>query len=121
MNLIVLFLFSIMLFSCEPEEKFEKDKWCFQGSAGTGYIHRNCMLKDVLQNHLVKGKNFLEVESLFCGETFIDSTKNGFTVYLNIITDYGFDIDPVYTKDIYVYFNKDSIIKNISVKEYKRP
>ena len=35
----------------------------------------------------------------------------------NIVAGYGTDIDPVYTKDLYLYQSKDSVIYSVKVKE----
>lgn len=40
--------------------------------------------------------------------------------YYTINTDYGHDIDPVYTKILTVYLNKDSVITNYKVKEWRK-
>jgi hypothetical protein len=40
--------------------------------------------------------------------------------YYPIITDYGSDIDPIYTKSLVLYLNKDSIITHYKVEEWKK-
>jgi hypothetical protein len=40
--------------------------------------------------------------------------------YYVINTDYGNDIDPVYTKALTFYLNKDSVVTGYRVKEWKK-
>lgn len=41
-------------------------------------------------------------------------------VFYDIEVDYGFDIDPIYTKVLILQFSKDSIVQTFEVKEYKK-
>jgi len=36
------------------------------------------------------------------------------------VTDYGWDIDPVYTKDLVFKLNKDSIVVDYKINEWKK-
>jgi hypothetical protein len=104
--------------SCQQNKEFDRLKWCEMSSIEDNT--RNSMLNDVLSNHLIRGKNINDVRYLLCGEgTFEQLDVKKSILVINIVTIYG-ALDPIYTKDLYVYLNKDSVIKEIEVYEYSR-
>lgn len=81
---------------------------------------RDDMLKDVLSHHILKGKRIQEIKYLLCGEGTVDNLSESEPgMVINIITKYK-GIDPDYTKDLYVYLNKDSTIQKIEIHENQR-
>ena len=34
--------------------------------------------------------------------------------------DYGFDIDPIYSKDLYFFISKDSVVTSYKIEEWKK-
>jgi hypothetical protein len=111
-------LISLLFFSCSfNQEQFNKQKWNLKDDIGY-YSYREPMLDDLLENHKIKGLSVTELEKLL-GEIKIDvSNKN--EVYFNIVTDFGFDIDPVYTKDLILELDKNSIVKEYKIVEWSK-
>ncbi len=109
------YFLTIVISSCKQNQAFDRLKWCEMSSVEDNT--RNSMLNDVLCNHLIKGKNINDVKYLICGEGTIEQqSENKTTFVINIVTKYS-GLEPIFTKDLYVYLNKDSIITNIKVYE----
>lgn len=110
-----IILLIIVASSCRQERKFDLSSWCDSSSIEDNT--RDDMLKDILAHHIIKGKHFNDIGYLLCGEwtfSYMDSIEPG--VVINIVKEYR-GIDPSYTKDLYVYLDKDSIIEKIRVYE----
>jgi hypothetical protein len=74
------------------------------------------MLNDLINNHHLKGLTYRQlIDSI--GVPHIDS--GSYEAYYNIILDYGWDIDPVYSKDLVVQLNQDSVVTGFTIKEWK--
>jgi len=83
---------------------------------GFGYPKRKFMLNDLIENHQIKGLTYKQmVDSI--GEPNID--PGSYKAYYNIILNYGWDIDPVYTKDLVIQLDRDSVVTGFKVKEWK--
>ena len=117
----VLLLISLLtLLSCREiifKQSFDKQKW--DARDDWDYPERNSMVDDLVQNHKIKGLKYKQLIALLNepqgnGDDFL-------SVYYQIIVDYGWDIDPVYTKNLEITFNKDSIVNSVTIKEWKRP
>lgn len=102
-------------FSCRQQVKFDKSKW-MEGDAGI-YPYRESMLNDLLA-HKIKGMHYKELIKL-AGEPNGVDNHIGSRCY-DIVVDYGSDVDPVYTKTLTVYLNKDSVITGYKVREWKK-
>ena len=118
MRTFLIFLVSIFLTSCNSNKKFDKTKWQEQGDLKM-YTHRKSMLNDLTKNHKLTGLTYRQLVNLIGEpENYSDNESN--IVYYEIETDYGFDIDPVYTKTLELKLTKDSIVDNFSIKEWKK-
>jgi hypothetical protein len=73
------------------------------------------MLHDVVTNHKLKGLKYKELVSYLGSADAVEESK----VYYNIIIGYGFDIDPVYTKDLVFTLSPDSVVKSFQVVEWR--
>lgn len=78
------------------------------------FPNRKSMLDDVIKNHAIKGRSYRQIVELL-GEEESEANK----LYYNIITDYGWDIDPIYLKSLVITFDKDSIATGFEIKECK--
>lgn len=112
---MMLIFLCAALHGCTGQMKFDKDKWR-EGDAGV-YPYRDAMLKDLL-NYPLQGMTYKELTDL-AGEpnrweSNIDSP------YYDIITRYGLDIDPVYSKTLTIYLNRDSVITGYRIVEWKK-
>lgn len=95
--------------------KFNKATWD-EGDIGFGYPNRKYMLNDLIEHHQIKGLTYKQlVESI--GEPCIDS--GSYEAYYNIELDYGWDIDPVYSKDMVIQLNRDSVVTGFDFKVWK--
>ena len=103
--------------SCENQIKFDKAGWAKIEDLGI-YPNRNKMLNDLTKNHKLKGLTYRQlVEEIGEPEKNVSESSN--TLYYNIVTDYGHDIDPVYSKTLQLNFDKDSIIIDFKINETK--
>jgi hypothetical protein len=116
MNKYVIFIGVLILFtSCNL--KFDKNKWMIKEDIG--YKYRNDMLDDLIKNHKIKGLRYNELADLI-GEPDKNMVGDSECIYYPIIDKYGFDIDPVYSKTLEIWLNKDSIVTKFEVFEHKK-
>ena len=114
---LILFLTFVLLISCE-KSKFDKIGWLEKDDLGT-YPKRESMLKDLTENHKLKGIKYIElVELLGLPENYSDEKENSMSY--NIVTDYGFDIDPTYSKDLKIKLAKDSVVESYRIVEWEK-
>lgn len=77
------------------------------------------MYKDLLTNYKLKGISYKQLVNLI-GEPGKDFSGEPNEIYYEILTDYGFDIDPVKSKTLIFKFDSDSIIVDFELKEWKK-
>ena len=110
MKRILLFIMLLSLIACnqrKQEIKFDRTKWD-DGDVEI-YPYRDAMLTDLLTRYHLKGMSYKQLTQLL-GEANRWENLNIDSPYYVITTDYGSDIDPVYTKTLTLYLNKDSIV-----------
>jgi hypothetical protein len=115
----IILLIGIPFFlSCNGDSpmKFDKTKWREKIDPAFPSPYRKRMLKDLLTNQKLVGLKYTQLTDLLGEPNFNDSSSLSY----KIIVDYGYDIDPVYTKDLDFTFSKDSIITAIKVNEWKK-
>jgi hypothetical protein len=100
-------------------QKFEKKKWNSKSDV-IFYDYREKMVKDLMKNHLKKGMNYKEVIDLLGKPDNGQNTAPNNMMIYEIMTDYGWDIDPQKGKDLYIEFTKDSTIKEFRLEEWKK-
>lgn len=76
------------------------------------------MINDLILNHKLVGLNKIEVIELL-GEPENYSNADANSIYYNIVTDYGFDIDPVYIKNLKIEFNQSEQVLSYKIEEKK--
>jgi hypothetical protein len=101
-----------MLISCSSNEPFNKNGWLVKDDIGN-YPEREKMLNDLMESHLNKIHYNSAIKLLGNPDAVAGSVLS-----YNILTDYGSDIDPVYTKNLDISF-KDSIVNHIKIVEKK--
>jgi hypothetical protein len=118
MKKVVLMVLVFVLASCvEPTSKRKFDKTAWGEKIDWDFYQREPMLDDLLQHHQIKGLTRKQlIDSLGEPANYEDTTA----MYYEIVTDFGSDIDPVYTKNLVIYLNKDSIATGFKVEEWKR-
>lgn len=114
----ILTLFTIILFSsCGVKEiEFDKSKWNkkFDGF----YEYRENMVEDLLQNHLKKGMDYQKVIELL-GEPVNSQNNKTNEISYEIMVDYGWNIDPMEGKVLYIEFDKDSIVVGLKLEHWE--
>ena len=99
---IILLSLSIALLSCKKEEQpFDKAKWKVKGDLN--YPQRESMIDDLMANHLHNNLKYSEVKTLL-GEPENINVKDSSIIGYTVMEDYGWDIDPVETKTLFIQF-----------------
>ncbi len=117
---ILLLTYLILISSCQKEKniRFDSEKWKTAKSVDI-HPYREQMIKDISENELFLGFNYLRlVDSLGIPENVQPRDTN--ELYYLIYDDYGWDIDPIYTKYLVLILDKDSIVIDTKVKEWKK-
>lgn len=104
----------ITLYSCTDRSKVAFNKKGWSAKEDWDYPERESMVDDLVKNHQIKGAGYKEVVQLL-GEP---QGKDSSTVFYQVIMDFKSDIDPVYTKNLEITFNNDSIADKVMIKEY---
>jgi len=114
---ITLILFGSLSACKERVIKFNKIGWSeFEDGLP---ILREKMIDDLLKNHVLKGLSYKQLVDTV-GTPNEQSILGFDSVSYIILLDYGHDIDPVHTKTLRFYFDKDSIITNWKIIEQKK-
>ena len=112
---VLLFL---LISSCGIQEKqFDSKTW--QAIDGNNFSElREPMVNDLMKNHLYKGMFYYKVLQLLGNPEIFGNNKN--EIGNCLFEDYGWDIDPVETKDLIIELNKDSTIKSFKIVNWKK-
>ena len=118
-----LLLLSICLTSCDQSIPFDKDGW--QKKFDGDYPKRDAMVQDLLDNHQLTGLTKSEVIDLLGDEDHVqleERPKRPDQNYMSyqVLEDFGWDIDPVHTKYLFLYLNQDSVVHKTELMEWKR-
>jgi|SRR5690554_6559549 len=116
-NKIFLLIVITLLSSCGVKDmEFEKSKWNerFDGF----YEYRENMVQDLMENHLHKGMDLKKVVELL-GEPDNSQNRRENEIIYEIMVDYGWNIDPMEGKELYIEFDKDSTITDYRVEHWK--
>lgn len=117
---IILVLFTLVLLpsACGQQEmKFDKQKWNKESDGF--YEHREDMVNDLLENHLIKGMTYWQLTDLIgIPENYSNLDSN--TIAYCIMENYGWDIDPIETKTLMIVLTNDSLVKNYKVEHWKK-
>lgn len=119
-HLVNMCIASLLLNGCTNHSvqiKFNRTQWD-DGDIEI-YPYRDAMLNNLLKNYHLKGMSYRQLTKLL-GEPNRWENVNIDSPYYVINTDYGNDIDPVYTKTLTVFLNKDSVVADYKVKEWKK-
>jgi len=98
------------------EKEFDKSKWNerFDGF----YEYRDNMVQDLMDNHLTKGMDLNEVIELIGAPGNYQNEKPNEITY-EIMVDYGWNIDPMEGKELYIEYDKDSIVTDFRLEHWK--
>lgn len=110
----ILTIFSLLT-GCNKSITFDKYGWIIQDDLGL-YPNRDKMLDDLTKNQKLEGLTYNQLIDKL-GHPVKYSPGDSNTIYYEIVTDYGHDIDPVYIKTLEFKFDNDSIIKSFKINE----
>ena len=113
MMAFVVFLF-VFFTSCKT--KFNKQQWDEHPDLAFSPPFRNSMLTDLTTNYQLIGLHYSELIAVLGAPNFKDQSSMSYS----IVTDYGFDIDPVYVKNLMFHFSEDSVITSFVIDEWKK-
>lgn len=112
--LIVMVLFVV---SCGTKEKnFEKSAW--DEEIDGYYINRESMVNDLMTKHLHIGMSYKDLTALVGPPENFGNLKQN-TIGYEIMVDYGWDIDPVEGKTLYIELSKDSTVIGYKLEHWK--
>jgi hypothetical protein len=118
MRLIFILTLLTTLTSCENQLKFDSGKWKEYKDLDS-YPYRELMLRDIVDNKRLIGLSYQSIiDSLGQPENYVDKRVN--ELWYSVTTDYGTDIDPVYTKHLVLTIDNDSTIRTVDIKEWKK-
>jgi hypothetical protein len=109
-------LISIILLSCQSQERFDKVKWQMRDDPAFPPRSRKAMLQDLTSNYKLEGMSSSQIVELL-GEP---DNKDDSSITYKIEEKYGSDIDPVYTKTLEIKLGKNETAQAINVREWKK-
>ncbi len=80
------------------------------------YEYREKMIDDVMDNYLKKGMTKKEVIQLLGNPDYQENNK----ITYNILEEYGWDIDPVEVKNLYIFLNNDSLVEKFNLEHWRQ-
>lgn len=110
----LLFLI-IGITSCNYQLKFDKKAWNTKDDILPCPCRKH-MIEDLTKNYKLIGIKSDVLENILGKADGEDSVS----LCYYLIVDYGNNIDPVYTKALIFYLNKDSIVNKFEVKEWEK-
>ena len=109
-------LFLIITSCSSDDKKFDRSTWNERNDMF--YANRESMIQDLMGNYLKEGMNLQEVIDLIGQpENYANMKPN--TIGYEIMVDYGWDIDPVEGKTLYIEFSQDSVITNFNLEYWE--
>lgn len=111
---IFIILIAITAVSCQSQN-FDKVKWQTREDPAFPPSSREAMVNDLLSSNRLNDMKESQVIDLLGFPDYKDSS----TLNYSIVVDYGFDIDPIYTKILRVYLDKDSSVRSVNIEEWK--
>jgi outer membrane protein assembly factor BamE (lipoprotein component of BamABCDE complex) len=116
---IILVILIITIFSSctNKTQKFEKGNW--NKIIDGFYVNRENMVEDLTNNYLKKGMKYEKIMLLLGNpQNLNDEMEN--TISYELMTDYGWDIDPVEVKTLKIKIAKDSTLLNWEIEHWKK-
>jgi hypothetical protein len=105
---------SLLTIACN-QTKFDKSKWIAKDDIE--YPYRKAMLRDLITNYKFKGLSYKQLIELLGEPGNIVGDSNA--IYYPISEEYDV-IDPVHTIDLEIIFNKDSVVSDYKIYEWKK-
>jgi hypothetical protein len=116
--IILIITFILILAACQQtQRKFDRLSWTEKVDGF--YIQREYIVNDLMKHHLHHGMPYHAVVKML-GEPDIHMNFLQHEISYNISLDYGSDIDPVESKDLYMQFSIDSTLMGYEIKDWKK-
>ena len=113
---ILILLFPLCTGCIDNQITFDKTKW---NTYDDGFFpYREMMISDLMSNHLKNGMTYEEVNSLLGTPTNFDQLEVN-TFGYTVMEDYGWNIDPVETKTLWLTLSNDSTVINFELDHSK--
>ena len=107
---------ALVFISCNRPQPFTRETWSF--GDGLEYPSRKTVLDDLLANHKIVGLNHYQVVQLLGRPQDRDTVNFKYSYQIeNTSSHYNPKKEPVYIKNLEVYFNKDSIVTKTKIFE----
>jgi len=106
------------LVSCGKHQmEFDKSKWnkSFDGV----YEYRERMVNDLMENHIVEGMSYAQLVDLMGQPENYGNVKPN-TIGYEIMVDYGWNIDPVEGKTLFLELSQDSMVVDYKLDHWNR-
>ena len=101
---------------CNNQQEFTRELWHY--GDGLDFPSRKAILDDLLANHKIVGLNHYQVIQLLGSPQDKDTVKFKYSYQIEDTgTKYNPKKKPIYTKNLVLYFNKDSIVTKKEVIE----
>ena len=106
---------TILFLTAACQAKFNSEKWKVKEDLGT-YPFRHAMVDYIIGNKNFIGLRYQHVIDSLGEPSGRDKNK----LYYSLKTDYGTDIDPIYIEELVLIFDKDSLVTEIKMEEWKK-
>ncbi|MFD0751817.1 outer membrane protein assembly factor BamE [Mucilaginibacter calamicampi] len=117
--LTLVVLAAIGITGCNNQQKFTRELWHY--GDGLDFPSRKNILDDLLANHKIVGLNHYQVVQLLGSPQFRDTSVFKYSYQIEDTgTKYNPKKKPIYTKNLVLYFSKDSIVTKKEVTEKTR-
>lgn len=114
----VIIAFTLLLTSCGvKEDKFQRELWMDRGDIT--YPYRERMVNDLMTNVLRIGMSYHDCTDLLGKAEFHNQSSNT-TIGYTVMENYGWDIDPIETKTLYLTFSNDSTLTRFRLEHWER-
>lgn len=105
----------MLILTASCQHKFNSEKWKTKEDLQT-FPYREAMLSDIIENNKFIGLPFRQVLDSLGKPSGVENKQ----LYYSIKTDYGRDVDPIYSKKLVLTIDKDSVVTEIEIKEWKK-
>lgn len=105
----------ILWTSCGNQTTFDSKKWKIEEDLRT-FPFRETMVDDIIINKKFVGLSFKQILDSLGQPNQINEGQ----IFYSVKVDYGSDIDPIYTKDLVLTVDKDSLVTEVQIKEWRK-
>ncbi len=119
-QLFIVFQLSVLILSCNQNRKFDTALWTDDFNK---LKYRQAMIKDLMKNQQLKGKNYKQIIMLL-GKPENKDTINKWiqNMYLRFTleeSDDAFHVySPIVKKELVLKFSKDSVVEELNIADY---